>query len=168
MFTMSFRLRRKTAITAVLSILAVGVLACLILFLGRGEAGAATVSEPQISCSAKTDEERIQFLQSFGWEVEPKPAEVMELTIPEEFDGVYEEYNEMQRRQGMDLSKYKGKRVKRWTYEITNYPEEPQVVANLLVYEDTIIGGDVCTVRLDGFMHGFAPDSERLKTTQKA
>lgn len=168
MFTMSFRLRRKTVITIAISVLAVGMLACLILFLGRGEAGAASAPEPQISCSAKTDEERIQFLQAYGWEVKPNPAEVMELTIPEEFNGVYEEYNQLQRRQGMDLSRYKGKRVKRWTYEITNYPQEPQVVANLLVYEDTIIGGDVCTVRLDGFMHGFSKDSEPLKTTQKA
>ncbi|HJB25141.1 MAG TPA: DUF4830 domain-containing protein [Firmicutes bacterium] len=166
MFTISFRLKRRTVITAIVSVLAVGILGCLILCLGKGEADAA--AEPQTLYSARTDEERIEFLNSFGWEVQPQPAEVMELTIPETFDGVYKEYNEIQQRQGMDLSKYKGKRVKRWTYEITNYPDEPQVVANLLVYEDKIIGGDVSTVRLDGFMHGFAADSQRLSTIQKA
>ena len=152
MFTISFRLKRRTVITAIVSVLAVGILGCLILCLGKGEADAA--AEPQTLYSARTDEERIEFLNSFGWEVQPQPAEVMELTIPETFDGVYKEYNE--------------KRVKRWTYEITNYPDEPQVVANLLVYEDKIIGGDVSTVRLDGFMHGFAADSQRLSTIQKA
>ncbi len=165
MFTISFRLKRRTVITAVISLLFVVLLGGLILFLSKGTAEAA---EPQALCSAKTDEERIQFLNSFGWEVEPQPAEVMELTIPETFDGVYEEYNAIQQRQGMDLAKYKGKRVKRWTYQITNYPDEPQVVANLLVYEDKIIGGDVSTVRLDGFMQGFDPDSQRLTATQKA
>ena len=166
MFTISFRLKRRTVITAIVSVLAMGILGCLILCLGKGEADAA--AEPQTLYSARTDEERIEFLNSFGWEVQPQPAEVMELTIPETCDGVYKEYNEIQQRQGMDLSKYKGKRVKRWTYEITNYPDEPQVVANLLVYEDKIIGGDVSTVRLDGFMHGFAADSQRLSTIQKA
>lgn len=166
MFTISFRLKRRTVITAVISIIIAAVLGGLILFLSKGTGSSA--AEPQTTLSAKTDEERVQFLQSFGWEVQPQPAEVMELTIPETFDGVYEEYNEIQQRQGMDLANYKGKRVKRWTYEITNYPEEPKVVANLLVYEDRIIGGDISTVRLDGFMHGFAPDSQRLSTSKKA
>ena len=166
MFTLSFRLKRRTVITAVISFLLVALLGGMILFLSKG--GSAEAAEPQAFCTAKTDEERIRFLNSFGWEVESQPAEVMELTIPENFDGVYEEYNEIQQRQGMDLSKYKGKRVKKWTYQITKYPNEPQVVANLLVYEDKIIGGDVSTARLDGFMQGFAPDSQRLTATQKA
>ena len=52
---------------------------------------------------------------------------------------------------------YKGKRVKRYTYEVTNYPGQASGVrANLLVDGGMVIGGDICSLTLDGFMHGFA------------
>lgn len=52
-----------------------------------------------------------------------------------------------------------GKTVKRYTYIIHNYPDETdQVRANLLVYDGKVIGGDICTLALDGFMHGFSPE----------
>ena len=61
------------------------------------------------------------------------------------------------RQQGCDLSKYAGKRCKRYTYVIENYPGQAEGVrANILVYKNKVIGGDVCSVELDGFMHGFA------------
>lgn len=41
-----------------------------------------------------------------------------------------------------NLSKYAGKRVKRYTYEITNYPTgETGILANLLIYKNTVIRG---------------------------
>lgn len=77
-----------------------------------------------------------------------------------EFDETFESYNELQKLQGMDLSRYKGQRAKRYTYTVLNYPgQEEGVQANVLVLNDTIIGGDVSSVAIDGFMHGFAiPD----------
>ena len=51
---------------------------------------------------------------------------------------------------------FRGKTVKRWTYDVTNYPDNrPNVKANILVYDNKIIGGDICSLELDGFMHGF-------------
>ena len=83
----------------------------------------------------------------------------LRLIIPPEFDEVYEKYNAIQKEQGFDLTKYQGKRVKRWTYAIKNYPgyaaDSGCIHANLLVYEGQVIGGDVCSVELNGFMHGF-------------
>jgi len=112
-----------------------------------------------------TNEKRIEFLQSYGWKIEASPIEELEITIPQTFSEVYTNYNNLQKKQGFDLSKFKGQRVKRWTYRITNYPGvTDEVRADLLVFNDIIIGGDVSTVALNGFMHGFkAPD-----TTQKA
>ena len=54
----------------------------------------------------------------------------------------------------MDLEPYHGKRVKCWSYRIDNYPGEDDVLAHLYVYNDKIIGGDICSTKLDGFMHG--------------
>ena len=80
-----------------------------------------------------------------------------ELLIPEEMDESYDEYLTLQSEQGFDLTKYAGKRVKRYTYEVTNYPTGEQgVQANLLLYKNTVIGGEVLSPQLDGFLHGLA------------
>lgn len=113
-----------------------------------------------ISMKASDSSERIAFLSQFGWDINEDPIEVSEVIIPEEFDETYESYNEIQKNQGLDLEKYKGKRVKKWTYEVKNYPSQENsdgiIRANLLVYNGLVIGGDICSVELDGFMHGFA------------
>ena len=104
-----------------------------------------------------TNQKRVQFLESYGWKVDAEPLEVMEVTIPKTFDAVYKNYNALQKKQGFDLTKYAGKRVKRWTYNVTNYPGVSEGVrANLLIYNDAVIGGDVSTVALDGFMQGLS------------
>ena len=105
----------------------------------------------------KTEEDRIEFLRQFGWEVKPEAVESVEITIPERFDKIFTAYNEMQKRQGLDLSKYKKKNVTRYTYKITNYDGyDGTVYANILVYRNKVIGGDVCSADVKGFMHGLA------------
>ncbi len=101
----------------------------------------------------------LDFISSFGWEVINEPDDVREVIIPVEFDDVYKNYNEIQISQGYDLEKYAGERVKKWSFTITNYPEYEEcdyIKINILVFEGKVIGGDVCSVKLDGFMHGFA------------
>ncbi len=103
----------------------------------------------------KTNEDRVNFLAQFGWQVKPEAVESVEVTVPEEFDKIFTAYNELQKRQGLDLSKYKKKNVQRYTYEITNYDGYDGVVyANILVYRNRVIGGDVCSADVKGFMHG--------------
>lgn len=102
--------------------------------------------------------ELLDFISSYGWEVKQEPDEVREVVIPAEFDDVYTNYNSIQLAQGLDLLPFKGQRVKKWTYTVTNYPgyeTEDCIKINILVYEGCVIGGDVCSIRLDGFMHGF-------------
>ena len=104
----------------------------------------------------RNDEERAKFLEQFGWKVNPTPIESVEITVPEEFDKIFTGYNEIQKRQGLDLSKYKKKKVMRYTYEIINYEgEEGKVYANVIVYRNRVIGGDICSASPDGFIHGF-------------
>ena len=68
-----------------------------------------------------------------------------------------DEYLELQTAQGFDLTKYAGKRVKRYTYEITNYPSgETGVQANLLIYRDKVVGGEVLSPQMNGFVHGLS------------
>ena len=123
-----------------------------------GELGyITTVKEENISYDKiKTEQDRAKFLAQFGWSVGSEPVEVAEITIPSEFDKIFMGYNEIQKRQGLDLSKYKNKTVTRYTYEITNYEgAEGKVYANILVYRNKVIGGDICSADASGFIHGF-------------
>lgn len=103
----------------------------------------------------KTDEDRVNFLSQFGYTVDASPIETVEVTIPKEFDKVFAAYNELQKAEGLDLGRYKGKKVMRYTYKVTNYPGyDGDVYASLLIYKSKVVGGDVCSADPSGFAHG--------------
>ena len=111
----------------------------------------------------KTNDERIIFLKQFGWEVNPEPVEAVEIIIPKEFDVIYKKYNEVQKAQSLNLEKYKNKAVKRYTYEVLGYPEyKGTVYVNLIIYQEKVIGGDICSAEVNGFMHGFDRSNKPL------
>lgn len=121
--------------------------------------------EPQ-EVYGESNEERVAYLQSFGWKVEAQAAETREVMIPAEFNDVYTTYNAMQQAQGFDLRPYAGQVCTQYKYRITNYPNETEVFATLLVYGRIVIGGDIACAEAGGFMHGFAPDSARYGETK--
>ena len=149
--------RRKLALWG----LAAAALCCCALLVNFGfsrAAGGVEASAPISPKGIKTNEDRLAYLGSFGWQVNEEPLATEELIIPEEFDESYDDYLALQSAQGFDLAKYAGKRVKRYTYEITNYPTgETGVQVNLLIYKNTVIGGEVLSAQLDGFLHGLTP-----------
>lgn len=106
--------------------------------------------------------DRLAFIEQFGWQVDETPLETVEVSVPAEFDKIYLGYNEMQKEQGLNLAKYKGKTVTRYTYNVTNYPNyEGDVYISLLVYKNKVVGGDVCSADVNGFVHGFeSPESD--------
>lgn len=118
-----------------------------------------TGKEQTINLSASTHQERMSFISQFGWEVDEEPVQVKEVIIPTETDDTYTAYNEIQKAQNFDLTAFAGERAKCWTYTVENYEgyeNQECIHINLLVYDGKVIGGDVCSVELDGFMHGFA------------
>lgn len=126
------------------------------VYSGGGDAAVDTVGK-----NIGGSEQILSFISSFGWEVSEEPDEVREVIIPAEFDDVYENYNAIQKAQGYDLKEYAGERVKRWTYSVKNYPDYVDsecIKINVLVFDGEVIGGDVCSVELNGFMHGFAKE----------
>lgn len=135
--------------------LSVILLLALILFIPAYEPiSASTASDQTIGYDKiKTDEDRQSFLKDLGWDVESEPLECVKVTIPSEFDAVFTEYNNLQKMQGLDLSKYKRKSVTRYTYEVKNYDGyEGKVYANLLIYKNRIVGGDICSADVNGFV----------------
>lgn len=153
MFIFSFRMpfRRIATISVVLA------LALLVLIYGL----LLRPSAPAHPLAGGTEEERLGFLSSWGWEVSPAGGWVEEVQIPGTFDEVYGNYNQMQLEQGFDLEKYAGERVRRYSYPLTNYPNSgDDIRANLLVYKGKIIGGDISSQRENGFSTGFDGKSE--------
>lgn len=142
-----------------LGVAAAALLCCCAIALNFGQATIREVSgstAPQAK-GVKSNQDRIDYLAAYGWEVSQDPIATQELLIPEEMDDSYQEYLALQADQGFDLEKYAGKRVKRYTYEVLNYPSgETGVQVNLLVCKNTVIGGEVLSPRLDGFLHGLA------------
>ena len=156
-----YSLRASTLKFFAVVCVALTALITMITFIPEYDAGElgyiTTGKEEKISYDKiKTEEDRAGFLAQFGWKVSAEPVEVAEIKIPEEFDKIFTGYNEIQKRQGLDLSKYKNKTVTRYTYEITNYEgAEGKVYANILVYRNKVIGGDICSAEAGGFIHGF-------------
>lgn len=153
MFICSFRassLRFFAVLT--LAVLTLAALIFLIPAYDGGTEAALTVDFDNV----RTNEDRTVFLSQFGYTVSGEPVESVEVTLPNDFDRVFSGYNELQKAQGLDLSKYRGKTVMRYTYEVTDYPDGTgPVYANLIVYKNRVIAGDVCSADPAGFIHGF-------------
>ena len=140
-----------------LGVAAAALLCCCAIALNFGQAASREASASAIPSpkGVKSNQDRIDYLAAYGWQVSEEPIATQELLIPKEMDESYQEYLALQSDQGFDLQKYAGQRVKRYTYEIFNYPSgEAGVQANLLICKNTVVGGEVLSPRLDGFLHG--------------
>ena len=144
----------------VIGIAVIALVALLILMPTTKEVSAGAILEDNGTINfekIKTNENRLEFLNQFGWDAGKEAVEEVEVRIPTDFDKVMNSYNEVQKAQGLDLAKYKGKTATRYTYQINNYPDyEGTVYANIIVYKNRVIGGDICSSDVSGFIHGFA------------
>ncbi len=97
---------------------------------------------------------RIECAEHYGWEADPGSELKEKVRIPESFSEVYMKYNELQKMCGFDLSNYRGETVWRYTYIVRNYPYElsEPLYINLYIHKDKLIGGDVMTRSVGGFM----------------
>ncbi|MCH5182652.1 MAG: DUF4830 domain-containing protein [Oscillospiraceae bacterium] len=137
----------------------VGIVALLPVIDPSGEVAIAAVEYKGVD----TVEEQLSFLRELGHEPDPNPVYAGEVVIPEVFDSVYETYNQLQKAQGLNLEKYKGKTVRRYTYALTPSGGETSDgnmgevrYATLLIYKNRVIGGDITTTGPNGKVEGWA------------
>ena len=140
---------------------------CLALVIILAVPANSSKTNAQTSNLAKTNEDRVSFLEQYGWDVSDEPVEVTDVVIPTTFDSTYETYNTLQKSQGLDLENYKGEKATRYTYEVTNYePEQTSAVqANILVVKDKVVAGDISSSAMGGFMHGFEKPKQNSQAT---
>ena len=162
MFIYSFR-ASTLKLLGIISV-TLAALVAIIVFVpvyaeGIGSIGTGAVVENGTEYSydkVKSAADAVNFLSQFGWTVDGGKPESAKVTIPAEFDKVFAAYNEIQKSQGLDLSKYKKKDLTRYTFEVTNYKGyDGKVLANVLVYRGKVVGGDICSADVSGFVHGF-------------
>ena len=105
--------------------------------------------------SGETDTNNIVCLKGQGWEVRTKSVEQEDIIIPKPFDRVYENYNDIQLKAGLDLRPYMGMKGVRYTYIVENYPKDvgEEVRANVICINNEPVGGDIMTVSIRGFIH---------------
>ncbi len=95
---------------------------------------------------------RIDFIKRLGVTPDENLSEEKEIFIPEKFTDVWERYNQMQKSVGYDLSLYSGKTAKLFKYKILNFSGNSSAYVNLIVLEGKVIGGDISSAELNGFM----------------
>ena len=131
------------------------IAAAVLIFGGGGET--QTTGAPAVT----NNDARVGFLKNFGWEVTNSPTESSQVRIPENTSEVFERYNELQKSQGYDLSRYAGKNVMRYVYKVNNYPNATEpVYATVLVYKNQVIGGDITDTTPGGKLVGLMKAEE--------
>ena len=121
--------------------------------IGNSRVAAASADVGIKFSGIKTNEDRIEFISQFGIEVTGEPSEAVKFTVPKEFDKVIAKYNEIQKAQGLNLERYKNKKVTRYTYEIDKYGDYAgPVCVNLIIFRSTVIACDVSSKDSSGFV----------------
>lgn len=149
------------SLCAIAIVLTVALVPSESLTVGMDNRVIETVAERRVGDfkNVSTNADRVAFLKSYGWEVSDTPVLESAVTVPEEFDEVYLQYNEIQKKEGLDLSKYKGKIVETYVYRVNNAGEE--AYATLMIHKKRVVGGDVTSASPDGFVYGFSGDGTR-------
>lgn len=150
MFICTLKFDRKKAVFVIA--MAALVLIGIILLVGAFTGGAKT--EAKAALSARNEKGRAAYLADCGWTVETPALSEDTVLIPKQFSPIFEEYNELQKQQGFDLSEYCGMEVTMYTYRVVDSGREGDVLAVLYVLNGAVIGGDVHSTALDGFMCG--------------
>lgn len=100
------------------------------------------------SIDGSTNAKRTEYIKCLGIEPDDSNVSSKEITIPQDFNEVYKEYNRLQKKAGFDLSRYKGEAATVYNYNICGSDRE----LHLIVCKNKIIGGDIADISFNGKM----------------
>lgn len=148
----------KTSIATVLVIVFMLLLLILRLVAVSDSTTAFCESTGKYSTAITDSFTLTDFLAQFDIEVDKSTEQAVNITVPSEFNKVYENYNALQQSQGLDLTDYKGREATIYTYNVTNSSSD-DVKCHLIICEDKVIAGDLCTTDLNGTMTSLVDDT---------
>lgn len=133
MFVLKLKIRKKHIVSILIAIIAAILL--FIIFMSSGNVApsdSATCDEiGKFSLVAQTVGGEVGFIKQFGYDVNADSRECETVVIPSDFNETYDEYNNLQKKIGLDLEAYKGRGVQKITYEINNSEEKYAVILTL-------------------------------------
>ncbi len=102
-----------------------------------------------------SDEEVEEFANQYSYEIE-KLYSLQEVYVPIEFNDKYEQYNELQKKQGYDLEPYKGEKCRLYIYELKDYTiDDKTAYMSVIVLGDKVIGGHISNQTEGGEVYTF-------------
>ena len=138
------KMSRKAAVCIVLAIAAALFLIVVLAGIQRNAA----------SGKVESAEDAAEYLLGLGWEVDQNAVTIQTTVLPEYFDNTISAYNKLQLEQGFDLTEQAGREITVYLFPVTNYPNDSgDVLACLMTCKGKVIGGDIHSSELDGFMH---------------
>ncbi len=144
MFVVNLRLFNRRNIAALILVF-VAIVGFVFLLMHSSESSGGK----EIICSSESSV--ADYITSFGLEI--GEVKIDEVVIPDVFNDVYNNYNDIQKSQGFDLELYKGETVSRYTYRVLNYHiADINVFAEVLLFDEKVIAADIYTTEVDGFI----------------
>lgn len=138
------KMSRKAAVCIVLAIAAALFLIVVLAGIQRNAA----------SGKVESAEDAAEYLLGLGWEVDQNAVTIQTTVLPEYFDNTISAYNKLQLEQGFDLTEQAGREITVYLFPVTNYPNTSgDVLACIMTCKGKVIGGDIHSSELDGFMH---------------
>ena len=142
---------KNKAFTRKKALLVLLIVAVIVLLLVTAKSVFSKAEAPDLT----TTEGRAAYLQALGWEIDPDSESFRTVLIPDQLEGIMAQYNKIQLRQGMDLTRHLGENCMQYCYEITNYPNgEGKVVVSLYLQDGELIAADIHSTSVNGFMKG--------------
>lgn len=140
MFVLNFKpAGRKKLIIGVAAAILIIAAACAACALLHREKPADTANGGAGEYSLVIESGDFQgFFRQLGIECEGEPLSKKEITIPAEFNETYDDYNELQKHAGLDLSRYSGADAELLTFLVSS---GEAAYAVLLVKDGRVIGG---------------------------
>ncbi len=137
-FTVKSRIKKpkRALVLAIFAILLIGGIIYIAGDSANSTANCKTLGE--YSTRFSTDGDKKKFLSTFS--VQGDLVTIDKVIIPEKFNALYERYNKIQKKMGLDLEEYKGKTAKRFVYQTKD-----NWYVSVLTYKNRVIACHKCT-----------------------
>ena len=141
MFYLTFNKKRTLIILLVVNI----ILISLVVFMAVGA----------ITKRLDSFKTRKEYLENLGYSIDNSfTEEIKIIVLPTSFSKVYLNYNEFQKQNGFNLEKYKGFQITQYTLKVFDDTKRDDLYAHILLHNGRLIGGDIATTAIDGYMKG--------------
>ena len=154
MFVLSFSIKplskRKFKIIIITVLLCMTIITAFLTF--RPEKHHALYNENDIR----------DFARFFGLSLDYSTEKCRDIIIPEKFDTLLSNYDLIQGSVGLSLSRYAEKSCSLHTWELMNNGRPADSLLRLIILDDIIIGGDICSVEYGGDIRNFAGEKFTL------